>query len=64
MNPPKCSADDYVNFVIATPRSVSATEGANVQGDEELAPAHDASTRLPHRLEPDAETCRASITRL
>ena len=56
MNPPKCSDDDYINFVIATPRSVSATEAAKVQGDEEPAPAHDAFTRLLHRLEPDAET--------
>ncbi|MCA1627001.1 MAG: transposase [Acidobacteria bacterium] len=56
MNLPKCSDDDYINFVIATPRSVSATEAAKVQGDEEQAPAHDAFTRLLHRLEPDAET--------
>jgi len=56
MNPPKCSDDDYINFLIATPRSVSATEAAKVQGDEEQAPAHDAFTRLLHRLEPDAAT--------
>ncbi len=55
MNSPKCSDDDYINFVIATPRSVSATEAAKVQGDEDQAPAHDAFTRLLHRLEPDAE---------
>ena len=55
MNPPKCSDDDYINFVIATPRSVSATEAAKVHGDGEQAPAHDAFTRLLHRLEPDAE---------
>jgi hypothetical protein len=56
VNPPKCSEDDYINFVIASPRSVSATEAAKVQGDEEQAPAHDAFTRLLHRLEPDAKT--------
>lgn len=56
MNPPKCSDDDYINFVIASPRSVSATEAAKVQSDEEQAPAHDAFTRLLHRLEPDAAT--------
>jgi hypothetical protein len=55
VNPPKCSDDDYINFVIATPRSVSATEAAKVHGDGEQAPAHDAFTRLLHRLEPDAE---------
>jgi putative transposase len=56
VNPPKCSDDDYINFVIASPRSVSATEAAKVQGNDEPAPAHDAFTRLLHRLEPDAAT--------
>jgi hypothetical protein len=56
VNPPKCSDDDYINFVIASPRAVSATEAAKAQGDEEQAPAHDAFTRLLHRLEPDAAT--------
>jgi hypothetical protein len=56
MNPPKCSDEDYINFVIATPRAVSATEAARVQSDEAQAPAHDAFTRLLHRLEPDAAT--------
>lgn len=56
MNPPKCSDEDYINFVIASPRQVSATEAAKVQNEEKSAPAHDAFTRLLHRLEPDAET--------
>jgi putative transposase len=56
MNPPKCSDEDYINFVIASPRQVSATEAAKVQGQEKGAPAPDAFTRLLHRLEPDAET--------
>jgi putative transposase len=56
VNPPKCSDDDYINFVIASPRSVSATEAGKVQGDEEQAPAHDAFTCLLHRLEPDPAT--------
>jgi hypothetical protein len=56
MNPPKCSDEDYINFVIASPRQVSATEAAKVQSQEKNAPAHDAFTRLLHRLEPDAAT--------
>jgi putative transposase len=56
MNPPKCSDQDYINFVIASPRQISATEAAKVQNEETNAPAHDAFTRLLHRLEPDAET--------
>jgi len=56
MNPPKCKADDYINFLIATPRQVSATEAARVQPAQEQAPAHDAFTRLLQRLEPDPTT--------
>jgi hypothetical protein len=56
MNPPKCSDEDYINFLIATPRQVSATEAARVQPEAEKAAAHDAFTRLLHRLEPDAAT--------
>jgi putative transposase len=56
MNPPKCSDEDYINFLIATPRQVSATEAARVQPEAEKAAAHDAFTRLLHRLEPDAES--------
>ena len=56
MNPPKCKDEDYINFLIATPRQVSATEAARVQPEQGQAPAHDAFTRLLQRLEPDAET--------
>jgi hypothetical protein len=57
MNPPKVTDEDYINFIIATPRDVTATEAERVQPDESTnAPAHDAFTRLLARLEPDAET--------
>lgn len=56
MNPAKCSAEDYINFVIATPRVVTATEAERVQPESENAPAHDAFTRLLQRLEPDPES--------
>ena len=56
MNPPKCSDEDYINFVIATPKQLTATEAARVQPESKDAPAHDAFTRLLERLEPDAET--------
>jgi hypothetical protein len=42
--------------LIAALREITATVAAKVQGDEELTPAHDALTRLLHRLEPDAST--------
>jgi putative transposase len=56
MNPPRVQAEDYIDFLIATPKAASGTEAARVQPDKPKAPAHDAFTRLLHRLEPDAET--------
>lgn len=56
MNPPKVTDEDYINFIIATPRDVTATEAERVQPTSTNAPAHDAFTRLLQRLEPDAET--------
>lgn len=56
MNPPKCTDVDYINFIIATPRQVTATEAAACQPEHPAAPKHDAFTRLLSRLEPDAET--------
>ena len=55
MNPPKVTEEDYINFIIATPRQVTATEAERVQPASKDAAAHDAFTRLLSRLEPDAE---------
>jgi putative transposase len=55
MNPPKVTDEDYINFIIATPRDVTATEAERVQPESTNAPAHDAFTRLLQRLEPDPE---------
>ena len=55
MNPPKVTDEDYINFIIATPRRVTATEAERVQPVSQDAPAHDAFTRLLTRLEPSAE---------
>ena len=54
MNAAKCSAEDYINFLIATPHSYSCVEAAKVQPGSGKPPAHDAFTRLLQRLEPDA----------
>lgn len=56
MNAPKVAADEYIDFLIATPRVCSATEAARVQPDQLDPPAHDAFTRLLTRLEPDPDT--------
>lgn len=55
MNPPKVTDEDYINFIIATPRQVTATEASACQPESRNAPAHDAFTRLLARLEPDAQ---------
>src|SRR5947209_6993502 len=56
MNAPRCTAEGYVDFLLASPRTFTATEAARVQPDRPRAPAHDAFTRLLHRLEPDPGT--------
>src|SRR5262249_12458664 len=56
MNPPRVQAEDYIDFLIATPKAASATEAARVQQQRPRCPAHDAFTRLLHRLEPDPQT--------
>jgi putative transposase len=55
MNPPKCKETDYIDFIIAAPRQITATEAARVQPEQAKAPAHDAFTRLLQRIEPDAK---------
>jgi putative transposase len=56
MNPPRATAEEYIQFLLGTPSAVSATEAARVQPHRPNAPAHDAFTRLLHRLEPDPAT--------
>lgn len=56
MNAPKVDSEDYIQFLVASPRVVSGTEAARVQPEQADPPAHDAFTRLLHRLEPDPTT--------
>jgi hypothetical protein len=53
MNEPKVQDLDYITFLLATPRVVSATEAERVQPEGARRAAYDAFTRLLHRLEPD-----------
>jgi hypothetical protein len=52
MNPAKYTALDYINFLVGTQKAYSCVEAARVQPEGKDAPAHDAITRLLHRLEP------------
>lgn len=56
MNPPRVQPEAYIDFLIATPKLCSATEAARVQPPQPRTPAHDAFTRLLHRLEPAPNT--------
>lgn len=55
MNPPKVTPTDYIDFLIGTQRAYSCTEAERVHPDLEDGPAHDAYTRLLHRLFPTSE---------
>lgn len=52
MNSPKANEYDYINFLIATQKAYSCTEAERVQLESDRSPAHDAITRLLHRMEP------------
>lgn len=56
MNPPKVNEFDYIDFLIATQRAYSCMEAERVQPERANAPAHDAITRLLHRMEPSPDT--------
>jgi hypothetical protein len=55
MNKARCNENDYIDFLIATPKSYSCVEAAKVQPERAEMPRHDAFTRLLTRLEPSAE---------
>jgi len=44
MNTPRCTDEEYIQFLLASPRMVSATEAARVQPRDVNAPVHDAFT--------------------
>src|SRR6516162_10704487 len=56
MNHPKVNPEDYIQFLVASPRQFTCTEAAAVQPAHNDPPAHDAFRRLLTRLEPDPET--------
>jgi hypothetical protein len=56
MNQPKVKPEDYIQFLIASPRQFTCREAAAVQPAQTDPPAHDAFRRLLTRLEPDPQT--------
>ncbi|HEV2734122.1 MAG TPA: IS701 family transposase, partial [Longimicrobiaceae bacterium] len=63
MNAPKVTPSDYIQFLIASPRVVSGTEAARAHPEGEAGPAHDAFTRLLHRLEPEPDALWSEVWR-
>lgn len=55
MNPPKCDAIDYIQFLIGTQNAFSAVEAARTHPDGKEGPAHDAYTRLLYRIKSDGD---------
>lgn len=55
MNRPRATGENYVQYLLASPKIYSATEAGRVQPDRPDAPSHDAFTRLLNRLEPEPE---------
>jgi hypothetical protein len=64
VNTAKCQAEDYIDFLVASPRVVSGTEAARTQPPGTNPPAHDAYTRLLHRLEPEPTALWGEAARL
>ncbi len=55
MNTAKVQPEDYVQFLLASPRQFTCTEAARVHPDPTAPPAHDAFNRLLTRLDSDPE---------
>ena len=61
MSHPKCQDIDYIDFLIASPRTASCCEAARSQPPRLVPPTHDAYTRLILRLQPDPETLYGEV---
>lgn len=61
MSHPKRHDLDYIDFLIASPRSASCCEAARSQPPRPVPPSHDAYTRLLTRLGPDPEALFAEV---
>ena len=55
MSAPRCTAIEYINYLIASPRTATSTEAARVQPPRHDAPSHDAFSRLLYRADSDPE---------
>ena len=61
MSQAKITASQFVDFLIATPSNATAMEAQRTQPHTSDPAAHDAYTRLLHRLEPDSDALWAEV---
>lgn len=61
MNAPKCRDEDYIQWLIASPKVISCTQAAL---SDSRPVAHDAYTRLLERLEPDSASLWTEVSSL
>jgi putative transposase len=52
VNKPRVTAEDFIDFLVATPVNATAMEAQRTNPVGPVEPSHDAYTRLLHRLEP------------
>ena len=64
MNPPKVDEFDYIQFLLAAQRVFSTVEASKVVSCDDVAPAHDAYTRLLQRIPPDSQVLWQEIEQL
>lgn len=64
MNPPKCTSDDFINFLIATYQACSCTEASRCLKSESESIAHDSVKRLLERQSQHTETLYNEARRL
>ena len=61
MNPAKCKEEDYIQWLIATPKIATCTQAAV---SSPTLTAHDAYTRLLERLEPNSDILWTEVSSL
>lgn len=64
MNPPKCTNDDFINFLIATYQACSCTEASRCLQSESESIAHDSVKRLLERQSHHTEALYNEAKRL
>jgi hypothetical protein len=63
VNKPKVTAENFIDFLVATPENATAMEAQRTNPVGPVDPSHDAYTRLLHRLEPSNDTLWPAVAK-